>query len=100
MPVAADALIGDAKHMIDCGDLEGLQELYAALQEDTGGACDQAYLFRHIYVHACLRHQTDIASWLRKEVFEAMDPIMQIGLRHIFAYGDYLLRLKLRVRDL
>ena len=52
---------------------------------------DIPYLFRHIYVHACLKKKQEIAAWL-KELYETMDPIIKIALRQIFAYGDYLIK--------
>lgn len=85
-------VLTDAKQLIDRGDLAALQSFYMHLhdvyEQET---IDYPYLFRHIYVHACLKKKHDIIHWL-KEMYETMDPIMKIALRQIFAYGEYLLR--------
>jgi hypothetical protein len=87
-----DDIVSDAKQIIDRGDLAGLQEYYKDIfdSEDTDDI-DIPYLFRHIYVHACLKKKQEIAAWL-KELYETMDPIIKIALRQIFAYGDYLMK--------
>lgn len=87
-----DVVVRDAKLLITKGDKEGLEAYYMNLIEiyDTS-TIDFPYLFRHIYVHACLKKKHEIVSWL-KELYETMDPIMKIALRQIFAYGDYLIR--------
>lgn len=94
-----DDIVRNAKRIIDRGDLSGLQTYYQNLFEsvedeedaEDPSDIDVPYLFRHIYVHACLKKKQDIASWL-KELYETMDPIMKIALRQIFAYGDYLMK--------
>lgn len=87
-----DDIITTAKRMIDIGNKDGLIEYYLSILETYDqDSLDYPYLFRHIYVHACLRKQVQIVSWL-KELYELMDPIMKIGLRQIFGYGEHLLR--------
>ena len=86
----SEDILRDAKQIIDRGDLEALQSFYNDMIE-TYEDIDFPYLFRHLYVHACLKKQDNIIRWL-KELYETMDPIMKIALRQIFAYGDYLLR--------
>jgi trans-aconitate methyltransferase len=87
-----DSVLTTAKRFIDMGNLDGLKDYYECLFEEyESDEVDVAYLFRQIYVHACLRKQRPIVDWL-KTLYEAMDPIMKIGLRQIFGYGDALLR--------
>ena len=87
-----DDIIGDVKRLIERGDLDSLQSYYSDLLETYDATTiDFPYLFRHIYVHACLKKQTHIVNWL-KELYETMDPIIKIALRQIFAYGDYLMK--------
>ena len=87
-----DDVLRDAKVLITNGDKEGLQIYYADLIEtyDTT-TIDFPYLFRHLYVHACLKKKHEIVIWL-KNLYDEMDPITKIALRQIFAYGEYLLR--------
>ena len=85
-------MVKQAKLLIERGDLEALQAFYTNMLETYDqDSIDYPYLFRHIYVHACLKKKHSIVKWL-KELYEIMDPIMQIALRQIFAYGEYLLR--------
>jgi hypothetical protein len=88
-----DAIVSIAKRFINVGNLDGLKEYFESVMTSTesGEDLDYAYLFRHIYVHACLRKQVAIVTWL-KELYETMDPIMKIALRQIFGYGEHLLR--------
>ena len=84
-----DDIVGDAKQIIDCGDLGALQSFYTDTLE-TYEDIDFPYLFNHFTI-SCLKKKHDIVKWL-KDMYETMDPIMKIALRQIFAYGDYLLR--------
>lgn len=88
-----DHIIREAKEIINRGDLAALQEYYNNLFDShvESSDIDIPYLFRHIYVHACLKKKKEIAAWL-KELYETMDPIIKIALRQIFAYGNYLLK--------
>jgi hypothetical protein len=88
-----DAIVCDAKQIINRGDLAALQEYYNNLFDSHKSSdIDIPYLFRHIYVHACLKKKKEIAAWLTELYEETMDPIMKIALRQIFAYGNYLLK--------
>ena len=86
-----DNIIRESKEIINRGDLAALQEYYNNFFDSHVESIDIPYLFRHIYVHACLKKKKEIAAWL-KELYETMDPIMKIALRQIFAYGNYLLK--------
>lgn len=88
----SEDIVGDIKQLITRGDLEALQAFYMELLDTyDADSIDYPYLFRIIYVHACLKKQHAIVNWL-KELYETMDPIMKIALRQIFPYGDHLLR--------
>ncbi len=87
-----DHIIREAKEIINRGDLAALQEYYNNLFDSHVESIDIPYLFRHIYVHACLKKKKEIAVWLKELYEETMDPIMKIALRQIFAYGNYLLK--------
>jgi hypothetical protein len=88
----SENILSTAKLLINRGDLEALQTFYTDMLETYDPtSIDYAYLFRHIYIHACLKKKHDIVKWLT-EMYEIMDPIMKIALRQIFAYGKHLLR--------
>lgn len=87
-----DDIIRDAKVIITNNNKDALMQYYNDLVETyDANMIDYTYLFRHLYVHACLKKKHEIVAWF-KELYEVMDPIMKIALRQIFAYGEYLLR--------
>lgn len=77
------------KDMIARGNLDGVKECYAELQDQED--IDWPSLFKECYLHACLKGQTHIRTWF-EEVFNELDPIAQIALRPTFAYGRHLER--------
>lgn len=84
-------VICESKGYINVGDLEGLQERWIDYQEtDFGRELAWEYIFEKIYIHAALKKQPFICEWL-EERFHQLDPIQQIGLRHVFPYARYLL---------
>jgi hypothetical protein len=76
------------KSYINMNNLEGLKTYIPTLFEYN---YDWPTLFQKIYLHACLKKNKEIASWLQNEVYTIMDPIQQIALRHVFPYGRHLL---------
>ena len=82
-----DDFIRLCKTRIDNDDLIGLQEVY---QEYIDEPYAWEYAYQKIYLHACLKKKKDIAEWL-VSLFTIFDPIQQIALRQMFAYGKYLL---------
>lgn len=83
-----DAFIRTCKVFIDDSNLLGLQQCYAEIQDKAD--FNWEYIFHRVYLHACLKKKKDIAEWLT-QMFTALDPIDQMGLRQIFPYGRYLL---------
>ena len=50
------------------------------------------YIFQKVYIHACLKQNTILATWLKDEIYtNYFDSIQKIGLRQTFSYGNYLL---------
>lgn len=87
-------IVYHAKKQIEAGDLEGVQQMYLEIlntEFETGHEPDPAYMFRNLYIHACLKGQGIIAEWLTRALYHNMDPIQQIALRQIFPYGRLLL---------
>ena len=88
-------ILADVKHHIDCGNLSGIQHVWNSLSDyEFEEQPDWVYLFQKIYLHACLKHQPQIAEWMQHVLFPKMDPIQQIALRQVFSYGKYLLKRK------
>jgi len=76
------------KNYINMNNLEELKMYVHTLFEYN---YDWPTLFQKIYLHACLKKNKEIATWLQTEVYTIMDPIQQIALRQVFPYGKYLL---------
>ena len=54
------------------------------------------YIFQKIYIHSCLKKNSILASWLKEEIYaKYFDCVQQIALRHVFNYGDFILRKEL-----
>jgi hypothetical protein len=87
-----EEVIREIKEYIHIGDLEGLQVLWNDYQEtDFGRELAWESIFQKVYLHAALKKQRHICEWL-EGLFRTLDPIQQIGLRHVFPYARYLLR--------
>ena len=85
-------IIAEAKQHINDGNLEELQHQVCRLFDNPDLPCepDWSFIFQKVYLHACLKGNEDIADWLKKAMYPLMDPIQQIALRQVFAYGRYL----------
>lgn len=51
-------------------------------------------IYQQVYLHACLKKKEVFAKWIQGLFTTIFDDIQQIGLRHMFAYGNYLLKNK------
>ena len=87
------AIIADAKQHINDGNLEEIQHQICQLLDnpDLPSEPDWPFIFQKVYLHACLKGRHEIANWLHTAIYPLMDPIQQIALRQMFAYGRHLL---------
>jgi hypothetical protein len=85
----SQSVILEAKNRINCYDLVGLQELFSDVHDTSD--LDWPTIFLKVYLHACLKKQGEIKEWL-EQMFETFDPIVKIGLRQTFLYGNWLYR--------
>lgn len=92
MPTLEEQIIGDIKPFIDKGNLTGLQRLWHEFYFETDFGRDIAwdYVFQKVYLHAALKKQKQICTWL-DTIFTKFDPIQQIALRQMFSYAKHLL---------
>jgi hypothetical protein len=90
-----DHIITTIKPFINKGDVDPLKELWREYRDHTEFPREVAwdYVFQKIYIHAALQQQQAICDWL-DEIFLDFDPIIQIGMRHTFAYARTLLKKK------
>ena len=85
-------IIRECKEFVEANDLTGLQEQYKALLGyEYPHPPDMPYIFHRVYLHACLKGNTQAEEWLRLCVYTSLDSIQQIGLKQIFPYGRHLL---------
>ena len=86
-------VVKDCKGAIESGSLAHLQELY-----DQYSTAENAHeiawdvVFKDVYLHACLKKKEPIMKWLQADIFTQLDPIHQIALKSVFAYGRHLFR--------
>lgn len=87
-----EQLVAEIKPYINEGNLDGLKEQWDEyrVETDFGREITWDYVFQKVYLHAALKKQKAICEWL-DTVFTEFDPIQQIALRQMFAYGRYLL---------
>ena len=96
-------LLADLKRLVEAhvtaaSPLSTFQTYVSDIFEMQLADVDYGYLFQKTYLHACLKGAEDIAVWLQTVGFSALDPIQQIFLRQVFAYGGVILRLA-KARD-
>jgi hypothetical protein len=85
-------IIDTCKAYINEKNAYGLQKYYEDLMNtEFPRPPDWPYIFRAVYLHACLKGLRQVAQWLETELFLQMDPIEKIALRQIFPYGKHLL---------
>jgi hypothetical protein len=75
------------KDFINENNLSALQDFYEEHKEKNWG---WDYTYQKIYLHACLKKRVEIVEWL-KSLYAVFNPMQQIALRQMFAYGRYLL---------
>jgi hypothetical protein len=87
-----DQILFEIKPYIAAGDLGGLQELWNRYQHEIEWEHPIAwdYIFQKSYLHAALKKQREICTWL-DTLFLSFDPMIQIAMRQMFAYARYLL---------
>jgi hypothetical protein len=83
-----EGFIKHCKTLINEDNLDGLQEV---ITENLGEVWAWEYIYQKLYLHACLKRKREIVDWLNG-LFTMFDPIQQIGMRHMFSYGKYLLQ--------
>jgi hypothetical protein len=85
-------IISDCKFYVEGNDLDSLQKcLHTLLSEPHAAQPDWPYIFHRVYLHACLKGNSEIACWLEHTVYPMLDGIQKIALRQIFPYGRHLL---------
>ena len=85
------AYVDEVKAMIEKGNLSGIVDTYQDMRAQEGYEPNWQFIYQKCYLHACLKHQHEIAAWFR-QVYNDLDPISKIALRQVFAYGNYLER--------
>ena len=87
-----EQLIAEFKPFINRGNLDGLiyiwNEYYSETEYERQVAWD--YVFQKIYLHAALKKQKGICTWL-DGVFLQFNEMTQIALRQMFPYARHLL---------
>lgn len=76
------------KEYINKKDTEGFESFLLEIQDDYDGVWD--YIFKKIYIHACLKKNQPIVDILLKR-YEELSEIERIAIRQVFPYGRYLL---------
>lgn len=85
-------IVTECKAFVDAGDLGGLERYIHSLRFETEFPCapDWTTMFQRVYLHACLKRKRPIVDFLTR-MYDQMDPLQKIVLRHVFPYGRTLL---------
>jgi len=86
--MSVDDVIHVFKEYINKKDTEGFNTFLSETQDDYDGVWD--YIFKKVYIHACLKKNQPIIDILLK-VYEELSEIERIAIRQVFPYGRYLL---------
>ena len=86
--MSVDDIIHAFKEYINKKDTEGFESFLLEIQDDYDGVWD--YIFKKIYIHACLKKNQPIVDILLKR-YEELSEIERIAIRQVFPYGRYLL---------
>ena len=86
--MSVDDVIHVFKEYINKKDTEGFQSFLSETQDDYDGVWD--YIFKKVYIHACLMKNQPIVDILLK-AYEELSEIERIAIRQVFPYGRYLL---------
>ena len=90
-------ILEDCKDYIETDQLEELQSYIYDWIQNKNNMQDYRlpieYLYQQVYLHACLKKQIEIVSWLQT-IYERFGMIEKIALRQMFSYGNYLLNKK------
>ena len=91
MSAATRSIVQDCKDYINQNNFTGLKKFYEELlNSEFAAPPDWIAIYQQVYLHACLRKRAEMVAWLRT-LFDAMDPVAKIALRHVFPYGRALL---------
>lgn len=77
------------KRYVEMGAIESCSAYLEELQT-TSQNIAWDYIFQKVYLHACLKKQNPIVNWMH-ELYETMNDIEKIAIRHVFSYGQYLM---------
>jgi hypothetical protein len=86
--MSVDDVIHVFKEYINKKDTEGFNTFLSETQDDYDGVWD--YIFKKVYIHACLKKNQPIVDILLK-TYEELSEIERIAIRQVFPYGRYLL---------
>ncbi len=84
-----DEIVYVFKRYVDIGAIESCSAYLEELKE-CGQSISWDYVFQNVYLHACLKKQNDIVEWMHG-LYETMNDIEKIAIRHVFSYGQYLI---------
>lgn len=86
--MSVDDVIHVFKEYINKKDTEGFNTFLLETQDDYDGVWD--YIFKKVYIHACLKKNQPIVDILLQK-YEELSEIERIAIRQVFPYGRYLL---------
>ena len=84
----SEEFVRQCKVFIENDSLDQLQNFITEYSGDDGLAWE--FILQKLYLHACLKKKKYIADAIL-DYRRYLDPIQQIGIRQMIAYGNWLL---------
>lgn len=86
--MSVEDVIHVCKTYINNKDAEGFTAFLLEIQDEYEGVWD--YIFKKVYIHACLKKNRAIVDILL-QIYEELSEIERIAIRQVFPYGRHLL---------
>jgi len=83
-----DKVCNQAVKCVQKGNLNMLKYIY-----HTNPASRDPYVFQRVFLSACAHHHMSILTWLY-EIYDTLDAVHKVLLRHTIIHGKYLLKNK------
>lgn len=83
-------IIKNCKNLIDSNNLNDLENYYKEfLDKKIEYNINVEYIFKNVYLYAIIKQNKEIILWLIN-IYNSLDDIIKIALKHTITYGKYL----------
>jgi hypothetical protein len=86
--------VNEIKYLIEVDDIKAIESEWKRYQvtKKKNGYENDDYLFQTFFIHSCLKNKFEIAHWFYHEIYQKMEVIQQLALRHVFNYCHAIIK--------